>query len=324
MATGSAGNKEADSLACEPGMVPQWGDKVLVPLDGSGESAAVLPLARAVARLVEATVHIVHAGETLVPPAEMARYLGLRPADMDGAVIDRVAGSPAEVIVRLQQDNRLSPVVLSARGRGTPPEEAIGPVAANVVQNSRGPVVLVWPEHPERPASGDRPWRRILLPLDGTPSTSFAIAPAVDLAERSMAELILLYIAVTGRQRPPERGTLTPPKYIDQPQHEWPDWATELMERVWQVSGCQPTRIPVRISMASGEPMAEIAGFAAQQQVDLIAFAWHGRFIRGGPIYVASGLREAGCPVLFLHAPARVQAAERPSRPRRRERRQAA
>jgi len=324
VASESVRNQEAAS-ASQPGTVPEWGDRVIVPLDGSPEAAEALPLAKAVASLLGATVHIVHVSETALPPTDMARQLSLDPDELQGVVIDRVIGKPAEVIVALQQDNRLSPIVVSARGRGTPPEQPIGPVATHLIESSRGPVLLVWPEHPPRPTQAVGLWRRILLPLDGTPSTSFAIAPAIDLAQRCRAELYILYVAALGKQRPPEAGTLTPPKYLDQPQYEWPDWAAELLQRLWQVTGLTPSKIPVRMSMASGEPIQEIARFAVQHQIDLIAFAWNGRFIRGGPLAVTSGLREAGCPSLILHAPSRAAAgAEKPSQAKGRERRRAA
>ena len=311
--------------ACRPGAQPGWGDRILVPMDGSPEAVQALPVARAMARLLGATVHIVHATEIAIPTEEMPHWLSLEQEDLAGVVVDKVSGPPNEAILRLQHDAKLSPIVISTRGRGTPSERAIGPVAAEVIQRAPGPVLLVWPEISSRLSQPDENVRRIVLPLDGTPSTAFAIAPAIDLAQRSRAELYLLYVAVMGKQRPLEPGTLTPPRYLDQPQYEWPDWATELLERLWQVSGCKPARIPVRISMVSGEPVEEISRFASEHQADLIAFAWRGRFIRGGPAFVASGLRQAGCPALVLHAPSRIVVTEeRGRRPRGRERRRAA
>jgi nucleotide-binding universal stress UspA family protein len=311
--------------SCSPDAQPGWGDRILVPMDGSEEAAQALPVARGIAGILGATVHIVHASQTPVPLEEMANLLGLKRDELAGVVIDRIGGLPDEALIRVQHDSHLSPIVLSARGRGTPVEQSIGPVAAEVIQHATGPVLLVWPEHDVRIGRPGVGVRRIILPLDGTPSTAFAIGPAIDLAQKSRAELFLLYVAVTGKQRPQEPGTLTPPRYLDQPQYEWPSWATELLERLWQASGCKPARIPVRIAMVSGEPTEEIARFATEHQSDLIAFAWQGRFIRGGPWHVANRLREAGCPVLFLHALPKVALGQQRARPPKgRERRQAA
>jgi hypothetical protein len=62
--------------------------------------------------------------------------------------------------------------------------------------------------------------------------------------------------------------------------------------------------------MASGEPLEEIAGFASLNHIDLIAFAWQGRFIRGGAPTVTSALQNAGRPVLFLRLPPAAEQAE--------------
>ena len=98
-----------------------------------------------------------------------------------------------------------------------------GRTAMQVLHDSPCPVVLVPPER------GATSWHleHVLVPHDGTPSTSAALQPAAELAERGHAELLVVHVT-DSRAAPAEPGSLTTPRYVDQPQHEWPAWTTEF------------------------------------------------------------------------------------------------
>jgi hypothetical protein len=62
------------------------------------------------------------------------------------------------------------------------------------------------------------------------PPTSCAAVAAVQLAKQAGVELyIILAVADMARAT---TGALTTPRYVDQPQHEWPAWVHESMERL--------------------------------------------------------------------------------------------
>ena len=46
--------------------------------------------------------------------------------------------------------------------------------------------------------------------------------------ERGRAELLVVHVTDV-RAAPAEPGSLTTPRYVDQPQHEWPAWASEFI-----------------------------------------------------------------------------------------------
>ena len=147
----------------------------------------------------------------------------------------------------------------------------LGRTAMKVLHDAPCPMVLVPPER------GATPWhlQHVLVPHDGTPTTSAALQPAAELAERGGAELLVAHVTNI-RAAPAEPGSLTTPRYIDQPQHEWPAWTNEFLKRLACV--CPLGHLHVRIFLAHGNPAAEILRLSERQSTDLIVLAWRGRW----------------------------------------------
>ena len=112
----------------------------------------------------------------------------------------------------------------------TEPRDVFGTTAGVILRKAPCPLVLVTPER------GSAPWHlhHILLPHDGTPSTSAALAPAEKIAEQAGAELLVVHVTGFGAA-PVEPGSLGAPRYVDQPQHEWPTWTSEFAKRLTSV-----------------------------------------------------------------------------------------
>jgi nucleotide-binding universal stress UspA family protein len=149
-------------------------------------------------------------------------------------------------------------------GRG-----ALGSVTREVLRQAPCPIVIVPPERV------DQSWslRQILLPHDGIPTTAAVIARAADLAEKAHAELAVLHIASPTTPPPGEPGALMAPQYLDQPQHEWPIWAREFMDRIVALGG-PPPAVRMRLFFACSEPADAIVQFVGEHQTDLVIIAW--------------------------------------------------
>ena len=242
---------------------------LVVPLDGSPESAAALPVARALAVAEGATLHLLHISEAALPMTAMVERLRLTPDDLRGSVLDQAAGDPAAAIVRhaLRLGSRL--IVMSSRSVADGERGALGSVTRQVLRHAPCPIVIV----PHGRAPGSWSLRQMLLPHDGVPTTASAIARASDLAEKSGAELAVLHIASTTAPPPGGPGALMAPRYLDQPQHEWPSWAREFMDRVVAIGG-PPPAVRMRLFFACGEPADVIVAFAAEHHTDLVVIAW--------------------------------------------------
>jgi nucleotide-binding universal stress UspA family protein len=267
---------------------------IVVPLDGSEHALVALPVAKRLAEIEDATLHLVHVAHEISPPAEILERIGFTITELRGSVLDTKAGEPASGIIQVTNELRAALIVMCTHTAIPAAKKTVGSTALAVLKGAPCPVVLV------RPERGVMPWalRRILLPHDGTPVTSAAIRPAAELARRSAAELDVLHVAAPGRGASIEGGSLTPPRYMDQPQHEWPAWVQEFIERLACV--CPLESLKVRLSLAPGVPRDEVLRFAADHGSDLIVLAWRGEWEGEQAAIVKTVLRHAASPAMVI------------------------
>jgi nucleotide-binding universal stress UspA family protein len=265
---------------------------ILVPLDGSKQALSALPVAKVLGEIERAAIHILYIGDHELAAEELRSRLGREAPVLDGFTIDARVGTPAVEI--LQVATELNPrVIVMCKHGGTERGKVLGRTAMKVLHDAPCPVVLVPPER------GATPWHlhHVLVPHDGTPSTSAALQPAAELAERGRAELLVVH--VTGiRAAPTERGYLTTPRYVDQPQHEWPAWTTEFLKRLACI--CPLAHLHARIILAHGDTAAEILRLSEQQSTDLIVLAWRGIWEAPRAATLKDILREAHCPIMVV------------------------
>ena len=273
---------------------------LLVPLDGSTDAAGALSVARGLTHLKGATVVLIHVGHEAFAADKLLGRVGLSAEDVRGLAIDRCTGSPAEAIVREASARHTVLIVMGVPARPDGPLHAFGSVLDEVLLNAPCPVVLV-------PSILSRdPWilRQLVLPHDGTPTSGAAIAPTADLASRAGAELVVLHIATPSDERPAESGTFVMPRYLDQPQHEWPTWSREFLERVRGL--CYPANIEnIRLVLVHGEASSAILEFARRNASDLIALAWRGSLEAERAQTIRRVIRDASCPVIVFRVQAR-------------------
>jgi nucleotide-binding universal stress UspA family protein len=93
------------------------------------------------------------------------------------------------------------------------------------------------------------------------------------------------------------------PRYLDQPQHEWPAWSREFLERV-RCLGYPANIEKIRLVLAHGEASAAILEFARSNASDLITLAWRGSLEPERAQTMRRVIRNASCPVIVF----RVQA----------------
>ncbi len=267
---------------------------ILVPHDGSALAAVALPVARTMARIVGATLHILHVAESRLSPGDLLATVGLLPGQLGEATLNQAAGDPAETILETAVADGSFQIIMGSGTGSQLPERPLGHVAEAVLLGAPCPVVVV------RPERGLAPWAlgRILLPHDGTPTTAEAFAPVASLAELAGAELDVLHVSAIA-DRPTETGSLAAPRYLDQAQHEWPAWVEEFMGRLTCL-GCMPAGLSLRLLMARGKPGDEILRVARVRQADLIALAWHGCLGSERATVLKAILAAAPCPILVL------------------------
>lgn len=107
----------------------------------------------------------------------------------------------------------------------------------------------------------------------------------------------MLHVATPGGERPTEPGTLISPRYVDQPQHEWPAWAQEFLARLCAIGGARG-ETEIRLAVAQGEASAAIIDFA--RQCDLIVLGWRGALEPDRARTMQRVIRDTTCPVIVF------------------------
>ena len=141
-------------------------------------------------------------------------------------------------------------------------------------------------------------YKRVLIPLDGSPLAEQALPHAIAQARRSQAELILLRVLEPfAHARGLSLGDL---KRIEQ---QASTWAHEYLECI--ASDVRQQDVPVQAVIIGGRPHVEIPQYAETNEVDLIVMSTRGqsglsRWLMGS---VADRVvRGANVPVLLVRA----------------------
>jgi nucleotide-binding universal stress UspA family protein len=275
---------------------------VLVPVDGPEGASSALLVARELSRLEGATPRLLYVSERVTDPRSAAELLGLNPEDLHGVTIDARRGDlHAEILRQARVEATRLIVLCPALGGRRPPAE-MGAVVDALLGDAPCPIVLV------PPGSGGASWRlrEVLLPHDGTPTAARGVRRASDLARSAGAWLRVLHVA-TSAGASSEPGSLAAPRYVDQPQHEWPAWAREFLERLSGV--CRLDLDRLRLVLGHGDPGDEVLRVARDSPPDLILLAWRGSADPGHGKTVRTVLAGARCPVMVvrvLRSPAQL------------------
>lgn len=239
-------------------------ERVVVAVDGSTAAEAVLP---ALERLIGARpaeliltriravvpVYAAAGAAAFVPeePSDYLRDLAARVgARMPGVRTEERVGTPARGILDVARESDATLIAMATHGRRGWGRLLFGSVTEDVLRESPVPVlaVRIGAEPPQRrPAS-------LLVPLDAALDTRSAIPPAVKIARRHGARLLLLRaVEEPGRREPARRA----------------------LEEI--VRGLAAAGVPGVALMSERAPAEAIRAACLAQPVDLIVMATHGR-----------------------------------------------
>ena len=265
---------------------------LLVPLDGSRLAESALPAAAELAHRLGASVTLLHVLEPTAPPTVHGDRHLRSPAEAEGylagavdwlaarqvsasVALNQQQGDVAVTIARIGGAVGADLIVLTTHGRSGVRGLLFGRVAQQVLQRGTIPVLLIPPSASGRDASFV--CRRLLVPLDGSDTAEYALAPAAALAAACEAEMILLRIVptvetVSGDQSAPAR--LLPTTTAAMLEVEASE-AASYLERV--AGGIREHERVVTAVVGRGDPVRALSDAARQRQVDVIVMATHGR-----------------------------------------------
>jgi len=264
--------------------------RILVPLDGSRLAEAVLPAAFAVAGRCGATVTLLHVlehnapetvhGEPHLNDTEQARHYldevaaryqeSAVPAEvhihenLEHNVARSIAAHAAELSVDL--------IALATHGSGGLRGFLFGSIAQQALRQTTVPVLLVRPESSD---AGLSTFRRILVPLDGTPQAQVALPVAVMLATAGNAALHLLRVVPTvgAIQSSSGAATFSPSAtaaLLDIEGEAAGDALSDLREEI-------PAILRITQEVRRGDVVDELLTGVEKADADLIVMSTHGR-----------------------------------------------
>lgn len=283
--------------------------RILVPLDGSPLSEAILPVAEEWAKEDDAEVILLRAvlaDDRLLhdPDAAEVQVVGEVEAYLE-AVAERLErrgltrvrrvvwhDEPATAIVETVTRDGVDLIAMATHGRSGLRRVLVGSVAEAVVRAVPVPVLLL------RGQSAWKPWAtgRILVPLDGSEQSEAVLAVVERLA--GPRDLMLSLLEVIAPFPAAAQARLTQLKdLIAFRRAEAERYLTKVAEPLVDEG------VRVTWAVQYGRPAELITAAAAEERADLIAMATHGR--RGlerlffGSV-AEEVLRSASVPVLLL------------------------
>ncbi|GJM41798.1 MAG: universal stress protein UspA [Ardenticatenaceae bacterium] len=287
-------------------------NKILLPLDGSELAETALAPAVALAEAFSAEIVLLR---VVVPLSikldpdlyqriidggqkEAKRYLtGLQLRSLFSMVqlkSEIVVGKAAESILDFAHENGVDLIVMSSHGRSGMSRWVYGSVADKVLHKATCSLAIIHPQVKTEPFAH----KRILVPLDGSLQAESALGPALQLAHKVAAELVLLRVA----EMPPI------PK---EPVAGWPGvevvmQAAEMEARTYLERSRRSlidSHVQISTQVATGSVAESIIDAANELQTDLIVMSSHGRsgidrWVFGS--VTEKTLRGAHCPTVVI------------------------
>lgn len=298
-------------------------ERVLIPLDGSPLSEAILPPLLPILRRARSEVLLMHAiprpeaDEPAVPDEWRTRangYLQTVVANLSERGIDAHpflrTGPAVRAIMDVARDEEVTMVALSTHGEFTPQEMSLGPVTQRLLRECPRPVVAMHPSVPPpgeaSVEAGNLSYDSILVPLDGSWASRAALPLAWEIAHLVGARLELLRVVErvgeAERSVPPEDAPVeeqgSEPEAIDERQARRD--LDDLAERA------SHSGVPTVSIVEKGRPSEVILSVARGHDTSLIVMATRARpeisrFLLGS--VAPRIMREAKIPVLAIGSP---------------------
>jgi nucleotide-binding universal stress UspA family protein len=163
-------------------------------------------------------------------------------------------------------------IVMATHARRGMARAFLGSVADQLIRETGIPVLVVRPPSLATELVDGPCYKRIIVPLDGSPLAELSLDPAIALARMEHAQLTLLRIVTPERKSPAEKpgatSTSSRPSGLDD--------AERYLAKMRMALAKPDLRIHSAVVAAEDIPRA-IIGFAQASDEDLIAIATHGR-----------------------------------------------
>lgn len=252
---------------------------ILVPLDGSELAERVLPAALYLAEAMHGSVTLltvvakkpsddVNLMAQAIQTGEYEADLYLRSVKkhflpsmvpIETAVI---TGKPDKDIIEYAKENGTNLIIMSTHGRSGITRWSFGRTADKVLRRSPCPTVILRSEHDIEPDQ----FKRVLLPLDGSPLAERVLTPALEMAKSVGVELFMIHVVEKGSFY----GFGHDEAHIDAEIEAAQTYLDELRDRAI------PAGVAVHSHIEVGSSADAIVDYAEAQEIDLIVVSSRG------------------------------------------------
>jgi nucleotide-binding universal stress UspA family protein len=310
--------------------------RILTALDGSPLAESALPLASSLARASGATLVLAQAtatGETLEPydaaNPGVYRYIPPAPTAPSDPLVSReiihesreylqtwaqklhasgipvetvvVPGDAADVLVDEAQRRHVDLIVMTTHGRSGLGRWLYGSIAEAVLARSTVPVLLVRSGMPTTDLSAQDKKRRILVPLDGSPTAERALPAADKLARAIGAEILLARVVPSSPASVTHEAIRSGDTHPARPSDAYEREAERYLQEIAWILEADGLRASTAV--ADDHPSDGIIAVAEHSDAAIVVMATHGRtglgrFILGSVAHDV--LRRGTRPVLLV------------------------
>lgn len=269
--------------------------KVLLPLDASEASLKAYMPAKSIAELLGMNLVILHITDEEISQNDLLIKLNISKEDLKCFLIYKRTGKPEQII--LEEGENCNYIVMGTHGKTCDESLRMGSTAAEVVEKTSVPVILIKPGAPLNIKEGKWLPHKTLIPLNGTPGSAESLTPAMEILSRTGSEINILHICGEKEKNEKIEGEYSVPYYEDYPQHEWTSWSKEFIKRFCPV---MKNHIKTTVSLAHGHPAEEILKFSRNNNNDFIAVVWHGTMEHLRAKTLKKLLFECSCPLMLI------------------------
>ena len=294
-------------------------DTILVPTDGSDHATRAAEHARYLARLFDATVHVisvvdVRSAERIVDGVGEGEFVAHLEADakkaveaVEALVGERdsvqtavIRGEPAQSILKYADEHDADLLVMGTHGRTGLTRYIAGSVTERVLRLAEIPVLTT---HVTEPEEVEIDYDELLVPTDGSEAATEAIGHGLAIAEKSNARVHAVNIVdvIDVAMEP----SYTPPTELIEQLESKGEAATEEIATRARDAGLDAVT-----EVHEGFPARDLLDYADEHEIDLIVMGTAGRtglnrFLLGST--TERVIRHAEMPVLAINTRDRTE-----------------
>lgn len=193
---------------------------------------------------------------------------------------DLHAGPVAEVLADYARRHEVDLIVISTHGRSGLARLSLGSVTDSLIRHTSIPVLVVKPPTSYLDRASSRPFRHVVVPLDGSPLAEQILPRIIPLAKLEDAVITLLHVLHADTRAESTISHAGSTSSIFRRTDAWWDKDIEVAQnylvRLARRLRAQGTLVRTDIVVSRNVPDA-IGDFAIREKADLIAIATHGR-----------------------------------------------